>query len=103
MNEAQALQNITACAKGKGITLTQKLFYIHLLRYAEKNGERVDEGLRVCVSEKEMSRAFSISPRMVTKTLRILSENGIILRQDNPEGGFPRKPSYTTLLSEFYE
>lgn len=106
MNEAQVLRKLTAYALEKGFTLTytHKLFYISLLRYALAHGEYTEKGLMVCVSERFMSKAFSISLRMVTQSLQILSENGILLRQDN-EGnkpnGFP-KTSYTYLVGEFY-
>lgn len=101
MGEAQVLSNLTACASKKGFTLTytHKLFYICLMRYALEHGERTEKGLRVCLSERDMSKLFSISLRMVTQSLQILSGNGILLRQEN--NGFPRKPCYTYLLNEF--
>ncbi len=103
--DTQILQRITSCAiqNEAPLTYTHKLFYLLLFRYAAEHGEQDEDGsLRVCVSEKFMSETFSISPRMVTQSLRILSENGILLRQDNKEKGFHRKPSETILLPSYF-
>lgn len=103
--ETVILQRITACSNEKSnpLTYTHKLFYLLLLRYALKHGEQQDDGsLRVCVSEKFMSETFSIAPRMITKSLKILSENGILLRRNNKVKGFQRKPSETILLPKFF-
>lgn len=103
MGDAQVLSNLTAYALAHGLhfSYTHKLFYVCLLRYALVYGERTDKGLRVCISAADMGERFSISLRMVTQSLKVFCESGILLRESNEDKGFMRKPSYTYLVKDF--
>lgn len=105
MSEKQVMERIAAYAQEQGVKLsyTHKLFYLNLLRYAKKHRARTDTGdYYVCLSTRDMSGIFHISFRMVTQSLKILSESGILLRQENKDKAFPREPSITILLKQFF-
>jgi hypothetical protein len=99
MGEAQVLAKLTAYALANGyhFTFTHKRFFLSLLEYALSNGEETGDGLRVCLSEADMSVKFSISLRMVIQSLKVFSESGILLRQENDIKAFPWKPYYTII------
>lgn len=69
-----------ANACGKRMTLTHKIFFLRLVDYAISLNDVVENGLRISLSEDDMAATFDISKRMVTQSLRVLSDCGILLR-----------------------
>lgn len=65
---------------GKRMTFTHKIFFLRLVDYAISINDAVRDGLRVSLSEDEMAASFDISKRMVTQSLRVLNDCGILLR-----------------------
>lgn len=65
---------------GKRMTLTHKIFFLRLVDYAISVNDVVGDGLRISLSEAEMAASFGISKRMVTQSLRVLCDCGILLR-----------------------
>jgi len=83
---------------GKRITFTHKLFFFRLVDYAISENNVAGDGLRVSLSEDEMASTFDISKRMVTQSLRVLSDCGILLRYRGA------KKIFTTVAKkEFFE
>lgn len=95
------LNNI-AQQKGVKLTLTNKLFYLKLLKYAIDNGESLDDRYIIEKTEKEMVELFEMPPRTVTQCLQVLTKCGIISRIKG-ESKFPRKPSKTAIYKEIFE
>lgn len=92
----------TAINKGVNLTYTHKLFFLKLLDYAKEHGESCPEGMQILVSVSNLSKKLSISPRMVTQSLQVFRECGIIQRRAG-EKTFPRSISTTVLKKEFYD
>lgn len=69
-----------ASACGIRLTLTHKVFFLRLVDYAISVNDVVGDGLRFSLSEDDMAATFAISKRMVTQSLRVLCDCGILLR-----------------------
>lgn len=69
-----------ASACGIRLTLTHKVFFLRLVDYAISVNDVVGDGLRISLSEDDMAATFAISKRMVTQSLRVLCDCGILLR-----------------------
>lgn len=62
------------------LTLTNKIFFLKLLKYMIENGEEDFEKYSVIIKVKEMSDIFDISPRMITHSLKRLTKCGVVER-----------------------
>ena len=69
-----------ASACGIRLTFTHKVFFLRLVDYAISVNDVVGDGLRISLSEDDMAATFAISKRMVTQSLRVLCDCGILLR-----------------------
>lgn len=70
----------SASACGIRLTFTHKVFFLRLVDYAISVNDVVGDGLRISLSEDDMAATFAISKRMVTQSLRVLCDCGILLR-----------------------
>lgn len=91
-----------AASKGINLTYTHKLFFLKLLDYARENGDYCPEGIKILMSIEDLSKCLSISSRMVSQSLKIFKDCGIILRCENKKT-FPRSTNVTILKKEYYE
>lgn len=100
----EIIETIQAAAGEKGINLTytHKLFFVKLLTYACKYGQNCPEGIMVIMPIKDLAEHLSISSRMVSQSLKVLCDCGIIMRYMG-EKSFPRGISRTIIKKEYYE
>ena len=94
--------NKVARQKGVKLTLTHKLFYLKLVKYAVDNGEWLPDRYIIEKPEKELSEILGISFRMVTQSLQVLTKCGVIDRVKG-ERSFPRTPNKTVIYKELFE
>ena len=102
--ENEILSRLTKAAKGKGVVVTyaHKLFFLRLLDLAERTGNKTDNGLSVVLSVQELSEALQIPLRTTIQSLNRLTACGALLRTEG-EKTFPRSPTITTIINNFYE
>lgn len=94
--------NNLARQKGVKLTLTHKLFYLKLVKYAIDNGECLPDRYIVEKTERELSEHLGISFRMVTQSLQVLTKCGVIGRIKG-ERSFPRTPNKTVIYKAIFE
>lgn len=93
-----------AASCGTHLTYTQMLFFLRLVTYADSQEDSIcPEGLCVSLSVNELVSTLHVTKRMVSQSLRILSDCGILLRHKGEKNSFPPVPSTTILRKEFYE
>lgn len=97
------LTRVQAAAKQNGVNLTytNNKVYLALLNYAkDKNDEVINgaKGIRFHVTTHEFAKYCSVSPRIVTESLRKFSDCGVIKYTTNRP-----YPSVVTLYKYFYE
>lgn len=90
----------SAVSHGLRLTYTQQTFYLRLVSYAIEKGELCPEGLKLSLSINDMVSSLNISKRMVIKSLKNLSDCGILFRYNGMT--FPRSMT-TVIKKEFYE
>lgn len=94
--------NKIAMQHGVKLTITHKMFYLKLVKYAIENGQCLDDMYIIEKTEKELSKILEISSRMVTQSLQVLIKCGVIDRIKD-ENNFPRKASKTIIYKEIIE
>ena len=80
--DLKIMEHLQSRANDYGIrlTFTHKVFFLRLVDYAISVNDVVEDGLRISLSEDDMAATFDISKRMVTQSLRVLCDCGILLR-----------------------
>lgn len=92
---------------GGKITNTQGMFILDLIDYAIEKGDRTSQGLRIYLTEDDMSSMFGVSKSFVIKAMEVFTTNGIIDRTLTSEdakkiygdGRVKTKP--TTIFSKY--
>lgn len=102
-SENEILARLVKSSNEKGVVLTytHKLFFLRLLNLAEQTERGVNNELTVDLSVQELSEALHIPLRTTIQSLNRLSACGALKRTEGKKT-FPRSPTITTVLKEFY-
>lgn len=76
-------------------------FFLHLLNLAEQTEHGANNKLIVDLSVQELSEALHIPLRTTIQSLNRLTACGALKRTEGKKT-FPRSPTITTVLKEFY-
>lgn len=101
--ETEILSRLTKEASGKNVVLTyaHKLFFLRLLDFACKAGERSENGLSVTLTVSELSEALEIPLRTTIQSLNRLTACGALQRTSGGRA-YPRSPTKTTTIMKFF-
>lgn len=94
--------NKIAQQKEVKLTLTHKIFFLKLLKYAIENGDELVGGYSITKTERELSEILGISFRMVTQSIQVLLKCEVIGRIPG-EKKFPRSPIKTIVYKSILE
>ncbi|BAL01905.1 hypothetical protein OBV_p-00500 (plasmid) [Oscillibacter valericigenes Sjm18-20] len=97
------LSRLTSAAKEHNVvlTFTHKKFFLRLLNVADSNGYDADGNLFVEASVQELSKLLNIPARTTMQSITRLVECGALRRIAGVKT-FPRSPTETVILKQFY-
>lgn len=100
--ESEIFLRLTQAARetNVGLTYTNKVFFLRLLKLAKRSGEENEAGISVALSVQKMASIIDMPAQTIMQSLNRLADCGAVIRVN---GGSRRIAAKTILARRFFE